>query len=108
MTKSDLRSGMMVKTRDGKTAIVMLNTPNGDALVCDDSDEWPHNHMRDDHTYNPLDFYNDDLTLFSGRCITNDADIVKVYGYPFNCDALSFTTKRELLWNRYDDPETSK
>jgi hypothetical protein len=92
MKKSDLRTGMMIETRNGKKALVMLGCDDGDNLVCVDMND-------DSTTYCPLRFYNENLKISAMNC-TED-DIVKVYRSLPNCEMVSFKqTSKDLIWER--------
>jgi hypothetical protein len=89
MKKSDLRTGMLVKTREGNFALVMLNTEYEDCLVSDGGSN--------DRTWSMLDNYNEDLQKSDYV-----GDIVEVYSSKFsNKDRGSFSTlHRSLIWKR--------
>ena len=98
MTKSDLRTGMIVTYREGRRGVVYLNVypvqlDKSNDVIVDNGDGW----MR-------LADYNEDLT-----CKSYDKyDIVKIESVP---NVLWFTTpfdeklKTKVLWER---PETKK
>ena len=90
MKKSDLRTGMLVKTREGNFALVMLNTEYEDCLVSDGESE--------ERTWCMLDSYNEDLQK-EGMYV---GDIVEVYSSKSsNKDRGSFSTlHRSLIWKR--------
>jgi len=97
MKKSELRSGMMVKTRNGQRAIVMLNTPNGDAIV---GGEGNYNN----YTWQYLSSYNEDLTCKIPGC--EISDIVKVYRFQSNMKGASFDRpESDVIWERKEPIE---
>ena len=63
MTKSELKTGMVVEYRDGEKRIVLRDTPIGDVLIC--KDRW-----------NSLNSYTDDLRNTTGA---PHIDIIAVY-----------------------------
>lgn len=86
MKKSDLKTGMVVKLRDGDNYVVMIR----------DNEQW----ITSDESWDSLNSYNDDLTCD----YDNDYDIVKVYEptaytlkYIYNVDATG-----EVLYERTD------
>lgn len=105
MTKSELKTGMIVTTRDGmeyvvfRNAIYIYDNKNGtsnDILVNAQSHHW-----------NDLKYYNEDLT-YHGRYSLDDKfikenEIVKVEipDHPYSFMDLSFEKhKRKLIWKR--------
>ena len=80
---------MLVKTREGNFALVMLNTEYEDCLVSDGGSN--------DRTWSMLDNYNEDLQKSDYV-----GDIVEVYSSKFsNKDRGSFSTlHRSLIWKR--------
>lgn len=94
MKKSDLKSGMLVETRDGSLAIVMLNTPKGDALVSN------HEEIEEEKTWKSLKEHNNDLT----SSFDEDDDIVKVYNFDSNSNGASLSKNcREIIWEREEN-----
>lgn len=95
MTKSDLKTGMVIKTREGKFGIVMLNTSNGDIIGGMGS------FNGSESTWFPLSGHKEDLTAVYNH---KDHDIVSVYSYNNNQMAGSTElTGRKLLWEREDN-----
>jgi anti-sigma28 factor (negative regulator of flagellin synthesis) len=90
MKKSDLRTGMLVQTREGYFALVMLNTETEDCLVSDGGSN--------DRAWCMLDTYNEDLERFG----IPSSDIVAVYSSKrSNQHRGSFSTlHRDRLWKR--------
>lgn len=93
--KKLLRSGMIVKTREGSYGLVMLNTFYGDAIV-----GWGNGDKDLKTTWGSLSSYDDDLK----RWDLEDGyshDIVSIYGFLSNMDAAEKTLiNRVLLWER--------
>lgn len=89
MKRSELKSGMLIKRMDGKLGVVMLNTPQGDSIVCG---------MTDDtsiETWFPMDCLAEDLSKHREDCY----DISEVWGYSSNSEAFRLITQgRNLLW----------
>lgn len=88
MKKSDLKTGMVLETVDGRRTMVMLNTSDGDKCGA----------MEDDRncTWSPLSEWEEDLTASR-----EEMTIVKVYDSgPSNMELLSLTRTGELLWER--------
>lgn len=89
MKKSELKSGMLIKRMDGKFGIVMLNTPQGDSIVCG---------MTDDasiETWFPMECLAEDLSKHREDCY----DISEVWGYSSNSEAFRLITQgRNLIW----------
>lgn len=97
MKKSNLKSGMLVKSKSNKWAVVMLNTPNGDSLVSDGKGE-------KDTTWCPLANYNEDLEYIYDPLFRSEHNLVEVYSYNSNSEAMSLSTKgRKLLWRKEKD-----
>lgn len=96
MRKSDLKTGMRVKTRDGEIQIVIKNTLfRGEPIdIIVSKNGW-----------NRLDRYNEDLTNINHKLL----DIVEVYTIDGNEDNFtrSFlnTDKRKLYWKREEAKE---
>lgn len=97
MKLTDLRSGMMVVTRTGRTGIVLLNTDRGDIIASDRADY-------ERKTWNSLESYDADLNCIPGDLYSNFThnDIVEVWNCAnSNCYAVSFDKRdRELIWSR--------
>lgn len=94
MKKSELKTGMLIVTREGKRALVLLGTSQGDCLAgnSDDSDL--------NQTWLPLGTLTDQLT-YSDDGTISDSDITEVWGYSNNKLGASLTTRdRDLLWKR--------
>lgn len=89
MKRSELKSGMLIKRMDGKLGIVMLNTPQGDSIVCGMTDD------RSIQTWFPMDCLAEDLSKHRDDCY----DISEVWGYSSNSEAFRLITQgRNLLW----------
>lgn len=91
MRKCDLKSGYLVVNREGKKAIVLLDTPHKDIIAsgvgCEGSKQ----------TWGPLSGFTDDLTSTWRR----ESDIIQVYGMTCNRDAMDMNQdKRALLYER--------
>lgn len=89
MKKEDLKSGMVVVTRDGNKGIVLLGTTNGDIIGgCGEYHG---------ATWKPLDALNDDLTSnYEG-----EYDIVKIYNTSGNKNFGTIDLdKLQLIWER--------
>jgi hypothetical protein len=99
MKKSDLRTGMLVETREGNLSLVMLgitNNRNRDALVGDGNGSGT--------TWLPLSALEDDLSYRGDQ----SADIMAVYSFSCNRDGARFSkVGREKLWER-DEPISFK
>jgi hypothetical protein len=92
MKKSDLKSGMLIKTGAGSWGIVMLGTPQGDSIVRGRDAEGV------EYTWFPMENLSDDLTDDS-RQLTYRVD--EVYSYSSNQEAcLPSIRERKLLWSR--------
>lgn len=93
MKKSDLRTGMWVKFRNGKMCIVLRDTNNGD--LCVDGDGF-------------MDFpaYTEDLKVINSNDPTEDFDIVEIW-QPKYCGKYYEFEKEycKLLWKR-PEPRT--
>ena len=93
MKKSDLKTGMLVETREGELGLVMLNTEEGDSIVSDGSSGY----------WSPLDCYLENLTHFGSPEALRKYDIVNVYGYSFSWTAANVSVgNRPLLWERQE------
>lgn len=93
MKKSELKSGMLVFTREGKRALVLKDAPYGDCLVGNG------NETNGNQTWLPLNSYNEDLMYSQAN--QNIVDIIEVWGYSNNMLGANLTTRdRELLWKR--------
>jgi hypothetical protein len=102
MKKSDLKTGMLVKTRGGSYGLVMINTASGkDCIVS--------NGEGDDKSWFPLTSLEEDLKYSKGKYSDNsDSDIVEVWGWSSNMKAASLSTEgRDLLWKRIDNKTIS-
>jgi hypothetical protein len=96
MKKSELKSGMLVITRDGHKGLIMLGTPEGDSIVSDGT--------RNGIIWKPLSQINEDLTSEYG----GGQDVVEVWSYGCNMNGASLKMEyRTLLWKR-DDTEKYK
>lgn len=88
-TKKDLKTGMIVRTKDNKLAMVLLNTNNGD--IVSGKDYWC-----------PLDTYLDNLKY--EHDFAPEADILEVYQPYNNCDYLGTgeldLDRCKLIWQR--------
>lgn len=88
-TKKDLKTGMIVRTKDNKLAMVLLNTNNGD--IVSGKDYWC-----------PLNSYLDNLTYVYDYA--PEADILEVYQPYNNSDYLGTgglnLDSCELIWQR--------
>jgi hypothetical protein len=94
MKKSDLKSGMLVMTRNNERGIVMLNTPQGDCVVGSDG--------LLGQTWFPLNSLDENLLYPASD--SGDADIIEVWSYSNNSQAASMEKKdRKLLWKRVDN-----
>lgn len=85
-TKKDLRTGMLVETRNGDIAMVLLGTANGDIIS--------------GGTWADLEEYSDDLLRPS---FEEEGDITKVYQPIYNSDYLEYGISKELanlIWER--------
>lgn len=83
MKKSDLKTGMWVKVRNGAKYQVLLNTSMGNVLCAENG-------------WNSLSSYGNDLTMESYK----DLDIITVYDHPYN---LSLACQKKI-WER-KEPE---
>jgi hypothetical protein len=101
MQKSDLKTGMLLKTRGGRVGLVMLGTSKGDVIVGNgNGGDIPDSQQ----TWCPLKAYKDDLTYDLTYPGVTDSDVVKVYEFSNNIDGASFKTEsRNLLWERKDN-----
>jgi hypothetical protein len=90
MKKEDLRSGMVVVTREGNKGIVLLGTTNGNVIGgCGDpySGSWK-----------SFDAITDDLTSRAGG---SEYDIVKIYDADSNKNLGTINLdKLQLIWER--------
>lgn len=98
MTKSDLKTGMVVKTRNGKMYLVMLNPDCEDREFIDFNDDgW----LRGSG-------FNDDLTRNTDYYDNSDYDIVRVYtagsGICRLFNKIDFLDSLKLLWEREEKP----
>lgn len=93
MKKSELKTGYIVKARNGEIGLVMLNSAYGsDVIVGDGSD-------RRNQFWGVLENYNEDLTNkdFNNR----EYDIDEVYGWNSNSNSANVSiNNRKLLWKR--------
>jgi hypothetical protein len=104
MKKADLKSGMLLKHRNGEFSIVLLNSPRGDVFTT--GYQSPH-HEPLKRTWGPLDVLNDDLEYNQGSYTIADGDVMQVYGLPGsgNMDLLCFSLfDRRVIWDR-NNPE---
>jgi hypothetical protein len=91
MKKEDLRSGMIVQTRQGGFGMILLNTTNGD-IIGGGTHTFNHN----ERLWKPLENLSDDLT---SREYGND--IVKIYNANANYIFGTFDTKLlTCIWER--------
>ena len=87
MTKSDLKTGMLLETRDESLRIVLLGTLMGDGLKGEGT------------LYGDLDYYSEDLT-YDGN-LGDRLTVMKVYKPRFNYNLLSFDLSNyKLIWER--------
>jgi len=101
MKKSDLKTGMIVTIRDGSEYVVLLDAVSdytkGACDVMLNSDE---------HRWNRLENYEEDLTYKNGLMDCNDGDdfdIIKVElsPHPYTFADLNYErSERKLLWKR--------
>ncbi len=84
MKKSDLKTGMIVTTREGKERIVFLRTSHGDVFVNSTEPVW-----------SSLNNYDDDLISSCSQGL----DIMKIETTNV-FDFGSFNATREVLWKR--------
>jgi len=87
MTKSELKTGMIVTKRNGKKMYVYRNACTSLHSSCDI--------LTDGNTWNDLSYYNEDLTYKNGA----DQDIVKVECVSTMVDLCSHN-RAETLWER--------
>ena len=94
MTLNDLKTGMIVKTREGKYNIVMRDfIDEGDILV------GLSRNNKISETWTHLSNYNQDMT----SSIFPHIDIMSVYtSYPYSAD-----TPKKLLWKREEYREVT-
>lgn len=95
MKKSDLKTGMVVETRNGEKYLVMLNPD------CEDMELINFN-----GGYMPLYYYNNEL--IPAKLFTRDFDVVKVYSVGWTIrDLLSDKECMEfkLIWKREEQKE---
>ena len=88
MTKSDLRTGMLVTFRNGKKMYVYLNASN----AFDNNA----NILTNGYTWTDLKYYNEDLTRLD---IDSDMDIVAIER-PCRAVCLHSHKDMELIWER--------
>ncbi len=89
MTKSDLKTGMLVQTRDGDVGLVIKKL---DIIIFE-------------HDYVNISDYEEDLSI-----ITSDAEILKVSKQLYNADLTvdnwtGETVENNLLWERKEQPK---
>jgi hypothetical protein len=87
MKKSDLKTGMWVETKEGKKAMVLLGTLNGDIIS--------------GQTWFPLSSLDEDLTFKKDP----EASIVKIYSSSWNMGYMNKEEpydmgNRTLIWER--------
>lgn len=89
MTLKDLKSGMIVKERNGKYHIIMKDFFNGEDILAGISDS------KDiSNTWSRMSCYNQDMTFFNSEL--HELDIVEVWkGSPYCIDV-----PEKLLWKR--------
>jgi hypothetical protein len=88
MKKSDLKTGMWVELRNGKSAMVLMSTNNGDILS-------------GPKAWFPIDALNDDLT-YEG---IKDSDIIRIYQPMSNRVYFGgMLEEMNLLWERKPAP----
>lgn len=86
MKKSDLKTGMRVKVRNGNIYAVFIGTEKGGCLVRQE-------------TWSRLDEYKDDLTLNHEN--VRELDVVEVYSRPIiTCCLLEVDKCGDILWQR--------
>lgn len=87
MKKEDLKTGMLIETRDGLQYIVLENAYGWELLAIGKEE------------YISLNTHNDDLTYCE-----QELDVVKVYGLPISrLSMLKISTDdRNLIWKRED------
>jgi hypothetical protein len=93
MKKSDLKTGMLVKTRGGERLIVFLNSCGGEDYLVDNT-----------HAYLNLASYSDDLIIFPKNVFF---DIKTIYGFIDGNRRSSYFSfsieKRKILWDRKEE-----
>ena len=95
MTKQDLKTGMLVITRDGNQGLVFRGRTRPDAIVSDGN--------MSGKVWIPLDSFYGNLQYRSKSSVNikHDSDIVKVYSDTDNVNAASISLHgRILLWER--------
>jgi hypothetical protein len=96
MKKSELKTGMLIVTRRGKRALVLLGTSQGDCLAGNDDPYRAH------QTWLPLSCYTEQLT-YSDDGSRDESDITEVWSYSCNMLGASISTRdRSLVWRRED------
>jgi len=101
MKKKDLKTGYIVETRSGETALIVRNNCYGEDAVIFAENNWT-----------SLDEFNEDLTWHNEDGLQTDfaktVDIMKVYKPDLPTGFLSRTSKHsnkmELLWERKQTP----
>lgn len=90
MKKKDLRSGMVVETREGEKGLILLNSPQGDVIGGCGSTL---------NIWESLKNYNDYLKhdLFSGE------DIMKIYTVEDNYNLGNLDIESNLIWERKEN-----
>lgn len=101
MTKSDLKTGMIAKTRDGSEHTVFIDTI---PIMCNYCDKIETSFIvnRSKNIWDSLNNYNNDLTHIEFE----DLDIVEIYIplHPYSFQDVEFQReKRRLIWKREED-----
>ena len=91
MEKKDLKSGMVVETRNGKLGLILLGSPNGDVIAGNGFDKG---------SWMTLNAFNSDLT----NSVLSECDIIKVYCGKYN---KTLGTKDECIWERVESVEVT-
>jgi hypothetical protein len=86
MNKYDLRTGMIVKSREGNFSMILLGVPNQGNIIVGRNESW--NFFGDN--------YNDDLTHNEFE----ELDIDEVYAFAFNYFWGTNPIPSNLLWSR--------
>ncbi len=95
-TKADLKTGMILVSRNGGKSMVLLNTTHGD--------------ISSGETWFPLTSLREDLTKLSPP--VKDYDIVKIYqpncigGYLHNVEKWGISPDADLIWERQSEKQS--
>lgn len=103
MKKSDLKTGMIIETRNGREYVVFIDTCKPKYIVTEDYyDEQGRISLiinYNSHKWTSLSYYDEDLCRNNGD---KSSDITKVYipVHPYSFMDITYEDGRNLIWER--------